>query len=251
MKKLHLLLSFLMVSFLAWSQNQLDDQGRKTGSWKVEYPNGRTLYEATFSEGKPVGEMIRYYDNGAVRARMMFDSLQDRSYTRLFYMGGKPAAEGWYLGKEKDSVWTFYSEFDGSVRIREPYVKGKLHGKVHSYYANGMVSEEVNWDDNRKQGDWKQYYNNGAIRLHSYYQEDQLHGSYKIFYADETLKISGEYLDNKSHGNWSYYDESGEEIYTMEYISGRPADQKKYDQWMQDSLSKYELIVEPESIQEF
>lgn len=231
--------------------NQVDSQGRKTGPWKVEYPNGKTLYEATFSEGLPVGEMIRYYDNGAVRARLMFDTLEDRSYARLFYVSGKQAAEGWYLNQEKDSVWTYYSEFDGSVRIREPYEKGLLNGTVFSYYSGGEVSEEVNWDMQRKQGDWKQYYSNGATRLHSFYRDDLLHGSYKIFYADGTLKISGEYLDNQSHGTWSYFDESGEEIYSLEYLSGRPVDQKKYNEWIQDSLSKYEVIAEPESDQQF
>lgn len=242
---------FLMTTCLAWSQNQVDELGRKTGPWKVDYPNGRTLYEATFSEGRPVGEMIRYYDNGAVRARMTFDGQQDQSYARMFYVGGKPAAEGWYVEKKKDSVWTYYSELDGTVRIREPYEQGKLNGKVFSYYSSGLVSEEVSWEKHRKQGEWKQFYENGALRLKSAYQEDQLKGSYMVFYADGTLKISGEYLDNKSNGMWSYYDESGEEVYSLEYLAGRPVDLEKYEQWISDSLSKYEAITEPESIQEF
>ena len=49
-------------------QNRLDDQGRKTGPWKEEYPHGTTLYEATFHQGEPVGIMVRYYETGAVRA---------------------------------------------------------------------------------------------------------------------------------------------------------------------------------------
>jgi antitoxin component YwqK of YwqJK toxin-antitoxin module len=242
---------FVLLVFPARSQNQVDEQGRKTGPWKVEYPNGNTLYEATFSEGKPVGEMIRYYENGVVRARMMFDGTGDKSYARLFYQGGKPAAEGWYVDKAKDSVWTYYSEFDGSIRIREPYDQGKLNGRVCSYYPSGEVSEEVSWEMQLKQGDWKQYYEDGAIRLHGNYQDDQLHGSYKIFYPDGVTKISGEYLDNQSHGTWSYFDETGDEVYSLEYVSGRPVDQEQYEQWINDSLSKYEVIVEPESIQQF
>jgi len=251
MFRISLLLIFLFASLPAWSQNSLDEQGRKTGPWKVEYPNGRTLYEANFIEGNPVGEMIRYYDNGAVRARMMFDTIQDRSYTRLYYISGKPAAEGWYVEKEKDSVWTYYSEFDGSVRIREPYEQGKLMGKVVSYYSSGVASEELNWDRHRKEGEWKQYYDTGALRLSSQYRDDLLQGPYALYYSDGTLKVTGEYLDNKSHGTWTYFDESGDEVYTLEYLAGRPVDQEKYDQWIQDSLSKYEVIEEPESIQQY
>ena len=251
MNRKMLYLLFLMVSLPVLSQNQVDEQGRKTGPWKVEYPNGETLYEATFSEGKPVGEMIRYYENGAVRARMMFDASGDRSYARLFYKGGKPAAEGWYVAQEKDSVWTYYSEFDGSVRIREPYEQGELNGTVSSYYPNGEISEEVNWNMDRKEGRWKQYYENKSTRLLGNYLNNQLEGEYIIYYPDGTVKISGEYLNNLSHGTWTYFDESGEEVYSLEYISGRPVDQEKYNRWIQDSLSNYEIITEPESDQQF
>lgn len=237
-------------SMIAHGQNLLDERGLKTGPWKVEYPNGKTLYEATFVEGKPVGEMIRYYDKGGVRARMMFDTLLDRSYTHLYYPGGKEAAEGWHVEREKDSVWTYYSQFDGSVRIREPYEKGRLHGKVTLYYSSGDISEVVSWEEQKKQGAWMQYYNTGMNRLSSQYLDDLLHGPYKIFYPDGTPKVTGDYIHNKSNGTWTFYDESGEEVYALEYLSGQPVDQEKYEQWIQDSLSNYEIIVEPESIQQ-
>ncbi len=81
---------------------------------------------------------------------------------KLYYKNGKPAAEGWYVNQEKDSVWTYYSEFDGSVRIREEYLAGKLDGKVKSYYASGEISEEVEWKQDVKEGSWMQYYENGT-----------------------------------------------------------------------------------------
>ena len=250
MTRVHLLLLFLIAALPAKSQNLLDEKGLKTGHWKMEYPNGKTLYEATFMEGKPVGEMIRYYENGTVRARMMFDTTLDRSYTHLYYENGKSAAEGWYLEKKKDSVWTYYSQFDGSVRIREPYEKGLLHGKVSLYYSSGTISEEVSWENQMKKGEWTQYYNTGNVRLSSQYTDDQLHGPYKVFYPDGTLKVTGDYIHNKSNGTWSFYDESGDQVYALEYLSGQPVDQEKYDQWVQDSLANYKIIVEPESIQQ-
>ena len=82
-------------------QNLLDEQGRKTGPWKVEYPNGLTLYEGNFLEGNPVGLMIRYYDTGTIRAKIYFDPQLDRSRAELYYKGGKKAAEGVYAGKGK------------------------------------------------------------------------------------------------------------------------------------------------------
>lgn len=229
-------------------QNLMDEHGRKTGPWKIEYPNGSTLYEASFHEGRPVGKMIRYYESGAVRARMDFDSLEDKSFTRLYYKNGKPAAEGWHVKKAKDSVWTYFSEFDETVRIRESYQDGSLHGLVRSYYSSGVVSEEVNWQDNLKAGPWKQYYEDGSLRLECRYEKDQLNGDYEVFYADSTIKVSGAYLDNLSHGTWSFFDETGSEVYSIEYVNGQAVDNEKYLQLMEDSLKQFELISEPESI---
>jgi len=185
-KTIYGMLFFLWGVAALQGQNQLDEQGRKTGPWKVNYPNSKTLYEAKFHEGRPVGEMIRYYESGAIRARMMFDSLEDRSFAKLYYKNGKQAAEGWYENKVKDSVWNYFSEFDGTVRIREPYWNGKLHGMVRSYYPSGQVSEEVSWLQNKKDGAWRQFYTDGSLRLESWYRDDMLHGSYELFYADNT-----------------------------------------------------------------
>ena len=238
------------VALALQGQNLLDGEGRKTGHWKVEYPNGKARYEGEFMEGRPMGKMIHYYENGVVRARMEFDAEQDRSYAHLFYKSGKPSADGWYVKQIKDSVWTYYSEFDGSVRIREPYVHGELEGMARSYYSSGLVSEEVEWAQNRKEGTWNQYYAGGVPRLSGHHKDGLLHGNYEVYYSDGTVKIRGSYLENKSHGTWFFFDETGEEIYSLEYINGAPANREKYELWIQDSLKKYEVITEPESIQQ-
>ena len=167
-------------SAMAYGQNRLDEQGRKSGEWKEEYPNGKTRYEAHFHEGEPVGMMTRYFESGIKSAEMYFDTARGRCFTRMFHESGKLAAEGWFVNREKDSVWTYYSAYDGSVRIREPYEEGSLEGTVRNYYPGGEVSEEVGWQDNEKSGNWKQYYENGALRLSGSYENDMLNGDYKL-----------------------------------------------------------------------
>jgi antitoxin component YwqK of YwqJK toxin-antitoxin module len=237
-------------SLILQGQNQLDEQGRKTGHWKVDYSNGRTRYEADFVGGRPVGEMLRYYENGALRARMIIDPGGKRSYVYLFYSNGKAAAEGLYVDQLKDSVWTYFSEFDASVRIREPYAMGKLQGTSQSYYPDGDISEEVDWNENIKHGEWKQYYKNGNTRLSGQYVNGKLQGSYEVYYSDGTIEISGSYQDNRSHGTWCFYDESGKELYSIIYENGNPANMEKYEIWMQDSLlKKINTPTEPEFLQ--
>ncbi len=250
--RLRTLICLILTGTLTVSaQNQLDEQGRKSGHWKVDYPNGKTLYEAEFREGRPLGEMIRYYENGAVRARMNFDDSGIRCYTRMLYPNGKQAAEGWHLNQKKDSVWTYYSPVDGSIRIKESYNKGELHGKVRNYYPSGRVSEEIEWLNNQKHGNWKQYYENGIPRLSSHYISDLLNGSYEVYFGNGKIKIRGEHLDGKLNGTWSYFDEEGKELVSHEFVNGIPVDQASYDQWIQDTLEKYQNIRIPESYPDF
>ena len=240
----------LLPAFLVLQgQNQVDDMGRKTGQWKELYPSGKTLYEADFVEGRPVGEMIRYYENGAVKARMLFEATGNRSHARLYYENGKKAADGLYKNQVKDSVWTYYSEFDGSVRIREEYQEGKREGMSQSYYPGGEISEEVQWKQNLKDGFWKQYYVNGIPRLSGHYEKGKLQGSYELYFSDGNIKIKGSYLNNRSHGTWLFYDENGKEIFQLEYVNGTPADWDKYNIWIQDTLNKYIPISEPDYLQ--
>ncbi len=226
----------------ATAQNQLDTEGRRTGRWRMEYPNGNIQYEATFKAGHPVGEMVRYYENGAVQARMDFDSSGERNYTRLYYENGKIAAEGWFVDREKDSVWTYYSEYDGTVRIREPYRQGKLQGEVKNYFPSGEVSEETTWENQQKEGIWKQYYSDGALRLEGNYENNLLNGPYRVYYPDSTLKVKGNYRENRSEGTWEFFDQSGNLLYTIEYEQGKPVNQEQYMQMLQDSMLRFQVI---------
>jgi len=246
------LIGFLFILSLgAMGQNRVDEKGRKTGPWKVEYPNGNTLYEGTFLEGKPVGEMTRYYESGAVRARISFGPEDGTSHAELYYKNGKPAAEGIYRDEQKDSVWTYFSEFDGSVRIRENYRLGKLNGVSRRYYADGQISEEILYDEGVKQGPWTQYYENGELRLQATYRNDKLEGEYRVWGQESNLLMEGKYRDGQSEGTWNYYDDEGKLLYSLDYRNGVPSDREKYLKMMQDPLFGADSILQARPSQPF
>jgi antitoxin component YwqK of YwqJK toxin-antitoxin module len=232
-------------------QNMLDEQGRKTGPWKVDYPDGGTRYSATFQEGEPVGEMVQYYETGIVSARMDFYKGSDRSFARLYYKSGKQAAEGLFVDKKKDSVWTYYSEYDGTVRIRETFMEGELNGESRRYYPSGSVSEVVGWVMGSREGPWLQYFDDGTLRLKGHYQGNLLNGPYEVYTADSTLVMRGLYSKGNSTGLWSYFDEQGELLYELEYENGNPVDREAYMKFMQDTLLSGDTIVAPEPFQLF
>jgi len=235
--KIPIVIPLLFSAILLQGQNQFDSEGRRTGPWKVEYPEGGTLYEATFREGRPVGLMTRYYPSGEIKAKVLFSSGSNRNFTELFYQNGTRAAAGVFEGEQKDSVWTYYSEQDGSLRLKESYCLGKLHGKVRHYYSGGQISEELGWKEGLKEGSWIQYYEDGKLRLKASYLNNELHGPYAVYQPDGDPVVRGDYLHGMTHGWWSYYDENGSLADSLEFISNRAVDQKKYKRLMtEDSL---------------
>lgn len=255
MKYYAIYIIFILGSAVIWGQdpqgrpgmNQLDDQGRKTGPWKVEYDNGNTRYEGRFREGKPVGMMKRYYETGMMQAKMDFGSGSGRCYAEMFYKKGNKAAEGIYVGQSKDSVWTYFSRADETVRIREGYEAGQLHGKSFRYYPDGTVSEEVTWNRGIREGPWIQYYEEGNVRLKSQYADDMLNGPYNVYHTDSTLIISGMFINDLTEGTWKFYDDTGSLVDSLAYRGGEPVDQEKYDRLiLQDTLIQKEPTMEPE-----
>ena len=104
--------------------NQLDTQGRKTGYWEKKTPDGNFVYQGYFKEGRPVGEMKRYYETGELKAVMNYMEDNDTVRTKFYYNDGEPAAEGCYLGNQKEGLWTYYSFYSAAVTSTEFFVHG-------------------------------------------------------------------------------------------------------------------------------
>lgn len=237
------------ISLTASGQNMTDAKGNKTGPWKVYYPDGKLRYEASFVEGKPVGQMTRYKENGTLSAIMQFSFDSKRCYAKLYRNARSLSAEGLYIDQKKDSVWSYYAS-NGSLRMKETYKDGLLSGVSTSYYPSGNISQETMFVNGKRNGRLKQYYDNGVLRQVCNYKDNKLHGRYETYYINSTPESSGNYYNDLLDGEWTYYSEEGETKSVLKYIKGeiqnRDELQEKYDefqQFIEDSIGK---IPDPE-----
>lgn len=251
MIKMHHIL-ILFVSLITISpingQNEVDNQGNKTGPWLVKYPDGKTQYEGTFKAGKPIGLMTRYYKNGDVSAKMEFDSEGERCFGKIYYKMNKLAAEGWYIGQRKDSVWTYYSEYDEHIIMREPYIDGKLHGIVESYYVSGKVAEQTTWLDNEKNGSWKIFFEDGGLRSSGNHTNGLREGQYTTYYSDSTLELSGTYRNNFADGDWILNNEDGTHKFTFKYKAGKLLNESELLESDDELLRKIQDLPDPKEM---
>ena len=104
---------FLLLAFGSMAQNkqnQIDSMGRKQGFWVKKDNEGRLLYQATFKDDKPVGEMKRFHPNGVVKAILTFAEGSSESDAQLFDEKGKLVAQGKYTDQKKTGEWKYFSD---------------------------------------------------------------------------------------------------------------------------------------------
>ena len=199
------------------------------------YPNGNLMYQGTFRDDIPVGEMKRYSENGMLEAILDYDEDGKSVRAVLFYEDGTRAAEGLYTDMQKDSVWRYYSYYDSRLAAEETYRQGKLNGPLHTYYNNGIVSEVMEWVEGERNGIWEQYFENGRPRLRAHYKDGMLEGEYIVYYENGNPSVAGFYSTDQRHGQWTFYGEDGSATAELHYEHGRNMDPDVTDA-MQDDL---------------
>jgi antitoxin component YwqK of YwqJK toxin-antitoxin module len=84
------------------------------------------------------------------------------------------------------------------------------NGLIKSYYDKEyqkIIKREVNYLNDIKNGQEKEYYRNGNINVESIYVNDKLNGLYKYYYENGNIKIECNYVNNKKEGiSKEYYD---------------------------------------------
>jgi antitoxin component YwqK of YwqJK toxin-antitoxin module len=220
--------------------NQLDKQGKKTGWWKGTYPDGTIRYYGYFEDGKPVGLMKRYMDDGTLQAKIYFYN-DDRAFAKLYYNDGNLAAEGIYVNMKKDSLWKYYSYYSQELMAKEWYNSGLKDSISVKYYESGQVFEKLYWKNGKKDGQWIQYFENGEQKLKGHYDNGTRTGDFKTYYPSGNLETDGKYKDNLMTGNWDFYLPDGSEEMSIEFEAGKAKNPDKLLKKQRDFL---ELIEE-------
>jgi antitoxin component YwqK of YwqJK toxin-antitoxin module len=238
-KRYVVILPFFLLSVIAVAQkdtvfNQTDAKNMKQGWWKKAYPDGSIMYKGFFMDNKPVGEMRRYYETGALKALLVYNKNSEYAQARLLYADGQVAATGVYYNSLKDSIWCYYSYYDHSLTTREVYTKGKRNGPMMNYYSNGNPSEKITWVNDRKDGPWEQYFADNTPKLKATYREGKLEGEFLVNYNSGKPYLKGGYANGLREGKWSFIKEDGTTDMELTYHLGITPDAEKLDARQQE-----------------
>jgi antitoxin component YwqK of YwqJK toxin-antitoxin module len=198
------------------------------------------IYKGFFKDGKPVGKMERFYEDGTRKAELIYPEGTDITYAKIYYRTGNLAATGKYASMEKDSVWHYYSYYSGDLMYTERYEMGLKNGASVKYYPGGQIAEIMTWKEDMKHGPWKQFYEDSTLRLDSWHDTNQLHGTYQVYNRKQVLIMEGEYDHGKMDKTWHFYDEEGKEEHTLHYVKGELQNSEETDEWARNHMKEIE-----------
>jgi len=211
---------FLSGSIIAQNAvNKVDAQGKKQGSWTKKTADGKMLYQATFKDDKPIGEMKRFHPNGKIKAVMNFVEGSELSDAKLYDEAGHLVAQGKYTGQKKTGEWNYFRET--KIVSSENYLEGQKECKSKRWFKTGELLEESNWKNDKLNGIYRMYFQDGKVYLECKYLQGKRNGPFKTWFTDGTLELDGFYTSDLCDKDWLYYDNAGALLYTLKYDNGK------------------------------
>lgn len=209
--------------------------GETRPEWRTKsYPNGQPRMEGYFLNGKPVGDLKRYHENGKLQSVQTFDG--DNSTVEIYGGDGVLVAKGAYKGIKRVGLWEYYAS-TGELFMTENYVDGKRQGESLKYGPKGksQVMDRMNYVDDLLEGVRVQYYDYGNKMAEYHYKNGLLNGAYVSFLDSGEKEEEGAYKNGKKDGVWTYYDYEGT-FRQIEYKDGKAVNQQQLDKELQQQL---------------
>jgi antitoxin component YwqK of YwqJK toxin-antitoxin module len=229
MKNTILVLSFILMSLISFSQTDVDPNGYNI----FYYENGQVSSEGNMRDGKPDGYWKTYYENGIIKSEGNRKNFELDSVWTFYSDSGKVAVQISYLLGKKNGIRRTYHEEE---IVEENFVDDVKQGFTYYYYPDGKLWKEMNFIDGLEEGIGRVFAkNDGRVIQLIYYKKGYItdieninridnakmkQGRWITFYDDWQIHTEGEYRNDLKHGYFKEYTQEGVLISTAKYIEG-------------------------------
>lgn len=137
---------------------------------------------------------------------------------RKYSKNGTTWETGFFKNKEYDSLWTEYY-VDGSIETIKNYNEGKKQGEFKDFYKSGKLKYQAVFDSDTLVGNSINYFENGQIKS----EGNRKNGIWKTYYENRQVASVERFRDNLLTGEVEKYDMNGGEILPV-FISENKTD---------------------------
>ena len=126
-----------------------------------------------------------------------------------YYMNGTKQMEGFsfskVVNKEKfDGLVKYY--FANGVLYQEiNFEEGEIEGERRIYFESGKIKNEREYRGGKADGKFFEYYKTGELHMNGNYDEGLKDGVWKIYYKNGKIKERGKYEKGEKIGIWKTF----------------------------------------------
>lgn len=193
------------------------EYGQSQGLYKVYHENGKLNIEGNYSDDMRNGLFTCYaVDGKTVMYQIYYFNDQPLSYAFMDKNGNisdfKP------MVKDKLNIISYYP--NGTVSCNINFENGLYQQQYMSYYPNGKLFEETNYKNHFKHGESKSWYENGKLKSSFNYYYGTLNGTCIEYYDNGKIYQETTYVEDNLHGTVKRYNKNGSLIITQEWFYG-------------------------------
>jgi hypothetical protein len=108
------------------------------------------------------------------------------------------------------------SVYDERQVIEIDVEKGIMNGGFFIRNYNGDILVKGQMRNGKKEGTFKEYFDNGKLSRESAFKNDLQHGKVVLYYENGKKRMEGTYVEGERDGLWTWYDEQGKVENTQE-----------------------------------
>ena len=192
--------------------------GQPDGSWRTYYVSG-----VIKSDGKRTNYLLdsiwNFYNQSAELVQSISYSIGEKNGFSIRYRYDNPINPG-----------------QATMVLKELYVNGKREGNSFYYHTSGELKQMIYFKNNRKQGMARQFspdsilitvleYNDNYLvnheRVNRKDNQGRKQGKFREYYENGRMKTEENYLDDQLHGYYREFNGMGELVMSMRYERGQ------------------------------
>jgi len=179
-----------------------------------------------------------YYDIFELQKKEVYTISKSGNITGTYYryhQSGILAEKTQYLEGEKNGVSEEYEDKTQAVLVRANYKSDKLNGKYETWTRQWTApyklvqNQSCTIKDGKKDGPYKEWYDNGKVKYDYKYKLDKLDGLIKSYFENGQLQVEANYKEGERYGKFKQFTKNGQIQIDANYENDGKMDEKYYE----------------------
>ena len=201
--------------------NRTDAKGHKYGHWIEK--TGETTYKGEYLDDKKVKNWISYYPNNAIYKIEFYNNGVKDGISIQFDRKCKISQVEHFKSGLLHGTTIVYSQYNENPVSETEFAYGKKNGVYRQFYDNSKIQEETTYKNDLKNG-LSRWNNKNGQRIAEYnYKDGNFDGLQKTFYDNDSIQAETNYMGNLLSGESREYYRNGKVKLSGKYLKGQKA----------------------------